>query len=213
MTEQATSNSKKSHHQLLLFIVAVVLLFGFGCITAFIVLKNTPGTNETAAWQIVTVSQITPVPTNMEGLGASPDKPFPFGTRIDIGDSMFLRVVNALRPADPIVINLYQFYTRPGAGQEYLEVDLMVECIAAKNDKCVFDYPNVQPMIPKGDVGSPAVVVLPPVNGMMDPFTEFFGGTSFQGKMFFIIPQDDNTLELIYKSLHPWDSPIYFKFQ
>ncbi len=150
-----------------------------------------------------------PVATSTVEAGTTRDSPIPAGSTVDIGGGMILAVVKTVRPADEIVMGGNQFNTKPETGEEYVEVDLQVGCRKSTSDKCYFFGSSVQAVGLDGKVRNPEYFVSG-VEGLMDSSTEFFGGSSIQGKLFYVVPKGDTSVVLFYQAL--FGSPIYFRF-
>jgi hypothetical protein len=147
----------------------------------------TPGPTNTPAPTFT----FTPAPA-----GESRNNPFPGGTPIDIGGSMVLTIVGATRPADDIVRNANMFNSEPESGQEYLLVEIQVICTKDPSDKCNFSTYEIKAVNSDGIVLEDESFL--DVEGMLKS-SEFFGGATLKGKMFFLVPIDDKGVVLFYE--------------
>lgn len=129
-----------------------------------------------------------------EGTGTMQD-PYRFGTAGDTGDGFSVQVTGYIRPADQIIRNENMFNDRPGSGEVYVILDLVVECNRDFTGRCetnYFDYELV------GDLG----IIYGFASVVYDEKIDvglFAGGTA-TGSVPFLIRADDTNLKLLYRA-------------
>src|SRR5262249_12639901 len=144
----------------------------------------------------------TDTPTSATA-GQSRDNPVPAGNTVDLGD-MDLTIVSAVRPADATVKKGNSFNTKPESGQEYVEIDLKVDCKKASNSTCFFAASDIKAVGADGNVHEKEFIS--GVEGQLDS-GDFFGGATRSGKMFYIVPKGDKSVVMFYKPFI--GDPIY----
>src|SRR5690349_2838632 len=152
----------------------------------------------------------TVVPPTTE-LGITRDQPLPMDAKIDIGGGMQVTILSVTRPADDIVLqgNMFNDTPVPNA-QEYLMVNLQVECTKSSNDKCSFNAHEFKTVGADGQVHDPASVAGIPQE--FETFAEFFGGAVLTGNVVFLVTQGDDQVVLFHDPLFFGD-PIYISIQ
>jgi hypothetical protein len=131
--------------------------------------------------------------------GSSRSNPAPPGSEVTIDDMTFV-VEDAVRPADDIVAAGNEFNSPPEEGNEYVMVTLSVTCEKSEDETC-----NIGPMLDLSVIGSEGVAhdsawAISGVDGQLES-TEFYGGSTTSGKLFFEVGQDETDLVLRYESL------------
>jgi hypothetical protein len=145
------------------------------------------------------IEQSQPEPTEVPEVGTSRSNPAPVGSEV-IVDDMAFTVVSTIRPADDIIKAGNPFNTEPESDQEYILVELQVNCEKADDDKCVIStFLNISL------IGSSGVEVNPElfttgVEGLLES-VEFYGGATVSGTIPFIINQSETDLVLVYEPL------------
>jgi predicted nucleic acid-binding Zn ribbon protein len=205
-----TRPSKKKASNLIIFGILVLICICVGLTRTISSGGKSP--TETSAPNIpqITATSGTPAPTDIPTLppaGESRNNPVPAGTVVNIGGDMTLTIVNAIRPADSIVMNGNQFNTQPEANLEYVLVEVQVACNKSSNDKCYFAASEIKAVGADGNIHE-AETFIAGVDGMIES-GEFFGGATRTGKMFFIVPKDDKSVVLFYDPLLFGDT-VYF---
>jgi hypothetical protein len=146
-----------------------------------------------------------------EELGKTRDKPLPRNSVVDIGGDMQVMITNVQRPANDIVAqgNMFNDTPVPNA-QEYMIVKLHVECKKPTNDKCTFDRFEFKTVGAEGQAHDQASVAGIPLE--FEPYAEFFGGASLDGKIVFSVTQGDTSVVLFHDPLI-FGGPIYISVQ
>mgnify|MGYP001114712265 CR=1 FL=1 len=156
--------------------------------------ESTPEVSESSGGSEETAEEATSAPT-----GQSRSNPAPPGSEVTI-DEMTLVIDDAARPADDIVAEGNQFNSPPEEGSEYVMVDLSVTCEKGEDETC-----SIGPMLDLSIIGSQGVThdsewAISGVDGQLES-TEFYGGSTVSGKLFFEVGQDETDLVLRYESL------------
>jgi hypothetical protein len=133
----------------------------------------------------------TPTVTN-PGNGTLAD-PYAFGVAGNSRSGFALQVTGLIRPANVIIQNENMFNDRPGPNQEYVVVDVRVECYAV-SDLCETNY------LDYSLVGDENVIYETPFVVFDDELeASLFAGGSTTGRLAFLIRADDTNLRLIYR--------------
>lgn len=145
----------------------------------------------------------TPVP-----LGSSKDNPAPIGTMFTAKE--FQIVVNrVVRPADQVVAQGNMFNTKAEKGDEYVQVEVSITCLADAKSKCNVSPFNFKLYSSKGIVHD-AEFVLAGVEGMLES-TEFFGGATIESKsLFFLVGEDETNVVMEFEAGLIFRESAYF---
>lgn len=214
--------AQKSKRPWLLIVGAALMFFCVVCIAAFFAIgilgkatstvpqpvNNAP--QPSGGLTLVAASTKTPFPTSPPPLGASRSNPIPAGAAINIGGGATLTITNVVRPANDIVSRGNQFNSKPEAGLEYVQVGMTVSCDKPSDSKCSFSPLYIKAVGADGQVRD-AEWTVTGVDGVMDVSTEFFGGSSLNGKLFYLVPKDDPNVVLFYDPL--FGDSIYMALQ
>ena len=167
----------------------------------------------TAAATLPPADTSTPKPTataTEAPLGITRDHPYPAGAVVDIGNSMQLSIVAVTRPANDVVSNGNMFNETPQPNIEYALVRIHVQCTKSTNDKCSFSAFQLKTVGIDGTIRDiPFVAGIPEE---MEMSVEFFGGSSIEGNLAFLVPAGDATAVLIYEPILFGD-PVYIALQ
>jgi hypothetical protein len=160
-----------------------------------------------------TVQYIGPSPTSrptISNAGKTRDNPFPKDAKVDIGGGMMMSVVFVTRPADDIIHGVNQFYATPEASEEYILIDVHVDCQKSSNEKCSFDRFQLKTVGASGNVREQPILIGIP--NELEAMSEFFGGASIDGSVVFLVTKDDSSTVLIYDPLFVGNS-VYIALQ
>ena len=148
-----------------------------------------------------------PEPTAMPtASGATRTDPIPMGTGATIQGDMTVTVLEVTRFMDAVVSNGNMWNSKPGAGEEYIQVVLQIECQRSSNDICSIFTRELKL------VGQDGIVLkAEPVAGIDDVLDsgEFFGGSIRVGRLFFIVPQQAAGL-LLFHDPRLFGSEVFF---
>jgi len=95
------------------------------------------------------------------------------------------------------------FNDKPEAGQEYIQVEVSLVCTRDASSKCLFSQTMFQAVGADGLIHD--VVFVAGVPGSLES-TEFFGGATLTGKLFYLVPKDDKTVVLFHDPMLFGDS-------
>lgn len=204
-------------------VLLAAIFMGFCLCIGFISVLNNPSTAGVAATNTPAPQETTPpgeptstpAPTDLplptatatsEPLGETRDQPYPANAVVDLGDDTQMSIVGIVRPANDAVLQANQFNEEPEPGLEYAMLRLLVECNKSTNDKCSFSTYGLHVVGADGTVHDLAFVA--GLTDELDASTEFFGGSSIEGNVVFLVPQGDPSAVLYYEPLFI-GSPIY----
>jgi hypothetical protein len=131
--------------------------------------------------------------------GASRTNPAPYGSQVTVND-LTLELLEATRPADPIVAAGSLLNATPEPGKENVRVTVRATCEKAEDETC-----SIGPALNLELVGSASVAHNPLllVAGVGDrlEFTEFYGGVTVSGSVLFEVGSDATDLVLRYRNV------------
>jgi len=145
-------------------------------------------------------AEIAPTTTKAEPtsapVGSSRSNPAPLGTQVTI-DNMTFAIDDVVRPANDIVSAGNMFNPEPDEGNEYVQVTISVSCNKGAEETCL-----VGPMWDLAVIGSAGIAhdpewMISGVEGQLEQ-TEFYGGASVSGSLFFEVKKDETDLVLRY---------------
>jgi hypothetical protein len=148
-----------------------------------------------------------PEPTAMPtASGATRDDPVPMETGATIQGDMIVTVLEVGRLMDAVVSNGNMFNREPGAGEEYIQVVLQIECQRSSSETCAL-FPSELKIVGQDGIVHEAEFV----SGIEDVLDtgEFFGGSIRVGRLFFIVPQQAAGL-LLFHDPTIFGSQVYF---
>jgi len=131
--------------------------------------------------------------------GSSVTNPIPAGSS-GTANEMVFTVVSAIRPADNIVAAGNQFNPVPEPGEEFLMVEIEVQCTRQEQETCAATWFEFH-VIGSRNVEYPVEMFVLGVPGIFNS-ENLTGGNSLSGDLYFLISQNEETLVLSY-------SPFY----
>jgi hypothetical protein len=131
--------------------------------------------------------------------GSSRSNPAPSGSEVTIGD-LTLSVEDATRPANDVVAEGNPFNPTPEPGNEFIRVTISATCEKAEDETC-----SVGPAWNLALIGSAGVTHDPMwavsgVEGQLQQ-SEFYGGATVSGSLFFEVGEDETDLVLRYETI------------
>ena len=132
-------------------------------------------------------------------VGSSRSNPAPPGSEVTL-DKMTFTVGEMVRPADEIVAAGNPFNSKPEAGNEFVMVTLTVRCEKGEEESCSIGPAWNLALIGSAGVAHDAEWFVTGVDGQLES-TEFFGGATVTGSLFFEVGQDETDLLLRYEEL------------
>ena len=132
-------------------------------------------------------------------VGSSRSNPAPPGSEVTLDDMTFT-VGEVVRPADGIVAAGNEFNSEPEAGNEFVMVMLTVRCEKGEDDSCSISSAWNLSLIGSAGVAHDAEWMVTGVDGQLES-TEFFGGATVAGSLFFEVGQGETDLLLRYEEL------------
>jgi len=143
-----------------------------------------------------TVQPVAATPTSTPSVGAARSNPAPPGSNIGVY-TMFISVLNSIRPADDLVQSASASNPAPGQERQYLLVEVALLCDLSSDSTC-----SLSPSDDFQLVGSSGVLIEParltqaPDRTLKE--TEFFGGSTISGYVPFVIPNAETDLILVF---------------
>lgn len=181
-------------------VFSLVVVPAFGVLTANV----TPKPQENSVIPIQPSNSIEQPSTDITGL--TRENPVPFGVEKDIGEMIFV-ITDIIRPADQIVSDANMFNTKPEGNQEYLLAEVRMNCLKDPSKKCIITPLDFKAVGSDGNIVNTQFLVTG-VPGLFDSGETFGGGTKV-GRMFFIVPKDDQNVVLFYEALL-FGKPTFF---
>lgn len=173
-------------------IVLALFLLSLACGESTPSVQVSEGNGEESATQEPEEEQDVPV-------GSSRSNPAPVGSEVTV-DNVTLTVEDFQRSVDDVVSNANQFNTEPEEGQEYVVVELTATCEKDSDETCSIGPAWNLAVLGSGGVAHDAEWFISGVEGQLEQ-SEFYGGASVSGKLFFIVDQDETDLVLRYEEL------------
>jgi hypothetical protein len=134
--------------------------------------------------------------TSTPSIGAARSNPAPPGSNVGVY-TIFISVLDAIRPADDLVEAANPSNPRPGEGMQYMFVEVALLCDLTSDSTC-----SLSPSDDFRLVGSSGVLIepteLPQAPDGMLQVAEFFGGSSISGYVPFIISKAETDLILVF---------------
>lgn len=95
--------------------------------------------------------------SNDVGSGTLSD-PYSFGIAGDSGQGFTLQITSLLRPADQIIRSANRFNDRPGTDEEYVIIEVLIECNENYDGRCETNYFDYELVGDKGTGGLPFLI-------------------------------------------------------
>lgn len=130
--------------------------------------------------------------------GVSRDDPIPALIPVDVGDGLILTIVGAIRPADSILSAADPFILPPGPEQEFLQVNVQLTCSKPVDETCFFSIFELK-AVGADDIVREAEWFIEGIDGLLED-GDYAGGSTWIGRVFFVIPKDDPTMVLYHES-------------
>lgn len=130
------------------------------------------------------------------------------GSAVDIGNKMTLTILGITRPADETVANGSSFNTTAAEGEEYIQVEVEVNCANEAGTPCRF-YPTVMKVHLSDGSTRDLQTFLEGVDDW-DTSVDIDGGTTQQGILMFIVPKSETNLVISYQDVYA-DQPVYLQ--
>jgi hypothetical protein len=139
----------------------------------------------------------TSLETEEAPAGSVRGNPAPFGSRVTVGD-LTLSIDDFSRPADEIVEAGNPFNYKPETGEEYVMILLNAVCEKNKDETCrLGPYAEIA-LLGSAGIAHEAEWFLSGIDGQLDP-TEFYGGATVSGRLFFLVGKEETDLVLRYR--------------
>jgi len=129
-------------------------------------------------------------------IGTSRSNPAPMGSVIT-ADNMKFEILGLTRPADDIIMGGNMFNTEPEEGEEYILVDMRIECMKDVDDTCNISQFSFK-LIGDAGVTYDAEWFIAGVDGLIES-EEFYGEGVVSGFLPFIIKESDQNLIFVYE--------------
>lgn len=174
--------------------------------------SSTVVVTETPA-EAATVEVHTAVPTQASAPGnANPlyEQAAPAGTPVGIGNKMTLTILGVTRPVDEAVAEGSVLNAEAPEGEEFLRVDVQVECANDPGTPCRF-YPTVMKVLPSDGSTRDLQTFIEGVDDW-DTTLDVEGGSTKQGFLLYIVPKAETELVISYKDMYA-DAPLYFQLR
>lgn len=130
-------------------------------------------------------------------VGSSRSNPAPLGSEVTIDEMTFV-IADVIRPANDIVAGGNEFNSAPEEGKEFVMVTISATCEKGGEESCL-----VGPSLDLSLIGSAGVVYDPEwlISGVDNQLesTEFFGGSTVSGSIFFEVQQGETDLLMRYE--------------
>ncbi len=134
-------------------------------------------------------------PSQTEDLGnGTLTNPYKYGYAGDTGEGFSLRVLRSIRPADQIILRENMFNDRPQEDQEYIIIELELQCDESNTGRCESNYFDFELAGDSGTIYESSYVVY---SNEFD--VSAFGGGSGTGGLVFMVRKDDTNLRLLYR--------------
>jgi len=140
------------------------------------------------------VSEPEEAPTKEVGTARS--NPAPVGSVIT-ADNMQFKILGLTRPADEIIKSGNMFNTEPEEGEEYILIELQIECMKDVDDTCNI-FESSFKLIGDEGVTYDAEWFISGVDGLLES-EEFYGGGVVTGSLPFMIKETDSDLIFLYE--------------
>jgi hypothetical protein len=161
--------------------------------------------------EVVTVEAATALPTEVptqESANPLFAQAASAGSAVDIGNKMTLTILGVTRPADEIVANGNSFNTTAPEGEEFIQVEVQVNCANEAGTPCRF-YPTVMKIILSDGSTRDLQTFIEGVDDW-DTSIDIDGGATQQGVLLFIIPKSETGLVISYQDVYA-DQPVYLQ--
>ncbi|MFT3890635.1 MAG: hypothetical protein QM730_03300 [Anaerolineales bacterium] len=212
MTDQPTPTKKTPWLFIILGAIAAlclcVVVIGVAYFMFFVPVSSSTTIITQEPVEVVTVEVATPLPTEVPAQGS--DNPLTteaaaVGSAVDIGNKMTLTILGVTRPADEIVANGNSFNTTAPEGEEYIQVQVQVDCANDVGTPCRF-FPTVMKIHLSDGSTRDLQTFLEGVDDW-DTSIDIDGGTTQKGVLLFIVPKSETELVISYQDVYA-DQPV-----
>lgn len=128
-------------------------------------------------------------------IGTARSNPAPVGSAVT-ADNMKFEILGSTRPADDIIMGGNQFNTEPEEGEEYILIEMRIECMEDSDDTCNIYSSNFK-LIGDEGITYDAEWAIAGVEGLLES-EEFYGGAVISGSLPFIVKETDSELVFVY---------------
>ena len=173
-----------------IFALMVLIIVSLACGSS----SNGVSVEESSASEGEVVSEPEEEPTKEVGTARS--NPAPVGSAIT-ADNMKFQIIGSTRPANDIIMSGNMFNTEPEEGEEYILIELQIECMKDKDDTCNI-YQSSFKLIGDEGVTYDAEWFVSGVDGLLES-EEFYGEGLVAGSLPFIIKDIDMDLIFLYE--------------
>ena len=201
--------------QVIIIVFGVLALAALACGTSDDVVVREPSVSDEVSSQVTENSneivESTPKPTATKKVGTARSNPAPAGSEIIVGD-VSLQILDAIRPANDIVMAADSYNKMPEDGYEYIILEIKMTCELGSDYEC-----SVYPFVYFTIIGNSGVVTDPDyrvdeIDGSFERMdTKFYGGTTIIGKLTFIISVDETDMLLVYDKTYSSQDPVYLE--
>ncbi len=135
--------------------------------------------------------------------GGLPGGLVPAGAPADVGAGMTMAIAGATRPADGMVSGANPSNPGPGAGREYLLVDIQIICNGPPGDRCYVAASEVKIAGADGSLRQ-AELSIAGMNGLMGKQgVEYLDRTTTTVRVLFTVGKDEQNVVLVYDPANP----------
>ena len=170
-----------------------VKLFTFLTILAVLALACSQGTG--AVVQTPDPNQPESAPTE-PAAGSNRTSPAPAGSVV-LADQIEFEVLGYTRPATEIVENAHIWNRKVESGEEYIFVELKINCTKPAEEKCALFLVNLK-LVGSSGVERDVIWGIANVDGIIEQ-TDLYGGSTLTKIVPFIIDQGETDLILVYQ--------------
>ena len=140
--------------------------------------------------------RVEPEVEETKEIGTARSNPAPLGSVIT-ADNMQFEILGSTRPADDIIMSGNMFNTEPEEGEEYILIDMKIECMKDQDDTCNISSFSFKLIGDEGVIYD-AEWFISGVDGLLES-EEFYGGGVVTGALPFIIKETDSNLIFLYE--------------
>jgi len=168
----------------------VISLVMLACGTSNDIQVNSPGSDS---------NDSAPKTTSTSQAGSARSNPAPVGSEVVVDDMAF-KVLTTIRPADDLVSAGNMFNSTPEPDQEYVFVEVQVQCKKTIDEKCSLNPDFSIKIIGSDGVQYDPEMFISGVDGLISS-TEFYGDAVISGYIPFIVKESDTGFVMVYEPL------------